>query len=323
MKAANVMPRAYLLTVLLLWVAGGIGGAVYAQNQNIPVAIAACAIPALLAELSLYATLAFEATRRIWTPQAVAILAPVPYVMYAVPAGVFDWRSLAAIVAGVTLISYWRRYAPSHAAANVLLLILIATPLLFKAFPLIYARPLPDVRLDVLGQLLWIRTALLAFLAMRGQEGIRFGFWPSREEWRTGLIWYAAALAAVLALLPLTGFARFAPPAVAWWKLVGIAAGTFIGILWVVALSEEFFFRGLLQQWISAWTGSRTAGLLAASVTFGAAHLGFRQFPNWEFALLAGVSGIFYGLAFQRGGGIRSAMVTHALLVTTWRTLFR
>ena len=28
-----------------------------------------------------------------------------------------------------------------------------------------------------------------------------------------------------------------------WW----VIAGTFFGILWVVALSEEFFFRGLLQ----------------------------------------------------------------------------
>lgn len=323
MKTANVMPRAYLLTVVLMWIAGGIGGAVYAQNQNIPAAIAACVIPALLAELSLYATLAFDGARRIWTPQALAVLAPVPYVMYSVPAGVFDWRSLAAIIAGVTLVSFWRRYVPGHAAANVLLLSFIAAPLLFKAFALIYARPHPDVRMEALGQLLWIRAAVLAFLAMRGGDGIRFGFWPTKQEWRTGATWYAAGLAAVLALLPLTGFARFAPPPIAWWKLAGIAAGTFIGILWVVALSEEFFFRGLLQQWVSDWTGSRAAGLIAASVAFGAAHLGFRQFPNWEFALLAGVSGIFYGIAFQRGGGIRSAMVTHALLVTTWRTLFR
>jgi membrane protease YdiL (CAAX protease family) len=306
-----------------MWVAGGIGGAIYAQNQNIPAAIAACAIPALLAELSLYATLAFDATRRIWTAQAASALSPIPYIMYSVPAGVFDWRALLAIIAGVTVVSFWSSFAPRHRAADLLLLVLIASPLLFKAFPLVYARPHPAVRLEVLGQLLWIRAAVLAFLAMRDGGGIRFGFWPTREEWRTGAIWYAVALAVVLAMLPVTGFARFAPPRIEWWKLLGIGAGTFLGILWVVALSEEFFFRGLLQQWISEWTGSRAAGLLAAAIAFGAAHLGFRQFPNWDFALLAGVSGVFYGIAFLRGGGIRSAMVTHALLVTTWRTLFR
>ena len=30
----------------------------------------------------------------------------------------------------------------------------------------------------------------------------------------------------------------------------------FAGILWVVALSEEFFFRGLVQQWVRDSTGS-------------------------------------------------------------------
>jgi membrane protease YdiL (CAAX protease family) len=58
-------------------------------------------------------------------------------------------------------------------------------------------------------------------------------------------------------------------------------------------------------------------------VLFGLAHLGFRQFPNWRFAVVAGVAGVFYGLAYRRGGGIRSAMVAHAFTVTAWKTLFR
>ena len=91
----------------------------------------------------------------------------------------------------------------------------------------------------------------------------------------------------------------------------------------MVALSEELFFRGLLQQWLEEWTGTAWAGLLLASLAFGAVHLGFRQFPNWKFASLAAIAGVFYGIAFRRGGGIRAAMVAHALVVTTWRTLFQ
>ena len=39
-------------------------------------------------------------------------------------------------------------------------------------------------------------------------------------------------------------------------------------------------------------------------------------------ALIAGIAGCFYGRAFQRAGSIRAGMVTHALVVTVWRTVF-
>jgi len=35
-----------------------------------------------------------------------------------------------------------------------------------------------------------------------------------------------------------------------------VVAGTFLGMLWVVVLFEEFLFRGVLQQWIEEWTGA-------------------------------------------------------------------
>ena len=100
-----------------------------------------------------------------------------------------------------------------------------------------------------------------------------------------------------------------------------MAVGTFFGMLWVVALSEEFFFRGLLQRWLSEWLRSERGGLVVASVLFGLAHLPFRSFPNWRFALLAAVAGLFYGRAYLKAGGIRAAMVAHALVNTVWRVL--
>src|SRR5436309_2124548 len=110
------------------------------------------------------------------------------------------------------------------------------------------------------------------------------------------------------------------------WRALGgiaaLAAATFFGILWVVALGEEFFFRGLLQQWVTGWLSSEWAGLLVTSVLFGAVHLWFRQFPNWRFAALAAVAGVFYGLSFRQAHSIRASMVTHALAVTAWRTFF-
>ncbi len=42
---------------------------------------------------------------------------------------------------------------------------------------------------------------------------------------------------------------RFAPLQGAWWRIAGIAVGTFFGMLWVVALGEELFFRGVDRAW--------------------------------------------------------------------------
>ena len=68
-------------------------------------------------------------------------------------------------------------------------------------------------------------------------------------------------------------------------------------MLWGVALSGEFFFRGLLRQWIGDWTGSAIAGLILASIVFGSAHLGAPTFPDWRCATVAGILGLVCGLA--------------------------
>ncbi len=98
---------------------------------------------------------------------------------------------------------------------------------------------------------------------------------------------------------------------------------TFWGILWVVSLAEEFFFRAFLQRVIARGTHSETVGLLAAAVLFGLAHLPFRQVPelaarpSWPERL-----GFFCGLSLLRARSVRASMVTHALVATTWRMFF-
>jgi len=77
-----------------------------------------------------------------------------------------------------------------------------------------------------------------------------------------------------------------------------------------------------LQQWLERWTGRTQVAIIAASLLYGAAHLSFRGFPNWRMAAVDAVLGWFCGMAYQRTGSIRSSMVTHALVVTLWRTLF-
>jgi membrane protease YdiL (CAAX protease family) len=165
-----------------------------------------------------------------------------------------------------------------------------------------------------------IRMGALAVLILRGNVDAEFRFLPNRREWLTGLRYFIPAL-------PVVGFSYWAlglaqPRVHPLGVLQGI--GTFLLILWVVALSEEFFFRGLLQQWLEGWTGNGITALIFAAVVFGSAHLGFhRIFPNWRWAIVAAVLGLFLGLAWRSARSVQASMVTHALIVTVWRVFFQ
>ncbi len=153
-------------------------------------------------------------------------------------------------------------------------------------------------------------------------DGTRLGFLPSKSEWRAGIQQYLCFLPLGAAIAYLLRFAHFHPQPLVWWKFLFFGAGTFLGMLWVVALAEEFFFRAFLQQLLARRLRSGTAALISAAVLFGLAHLWFRAFPNWRFAILASVAGVFYGLAFVQGRSVRASMVTHALVNTTWKLFF-
>jgi hypothetical protein len=51
-------------------------------------------------------------------------------------------------------------------------------------------------------------------------------------------------------------------------------------------------------------------------------HLWLGSFPNWRWVPLAATLGWFCGRARNQAGSIRAAMVTHTLVVTTWRAFF-
>lgn len=317
------MSRRFLITLVILWVAGAIAGTIYSQQKDIPANVALAAGLAMLVELTQYASLAFEEMRSRWQSVPLAILAPLSYIIYSAPAGVFTFQSLLIIWVAAALLVAWFQVLPRSALTDIGFVLVAAAPLVFRLIEPVYVSPTPNLDLDILGKLLWIRLGVLVILHHRPQRGIHFGFIPTRDEWKTGLLYGALTLCAVLPLTLAIGFARFAPPNLPWWSVAGIALGNFLGILWVVALMEEFFFRGLLLQWIAQWTGSFWAGLIVSSALFGSVHLNFREFPNWRFMALASVAGVFYGLAFRKGGGIRAAMVAHALLVMVWKTAFR
>jgi len=268
---------------------------------------------AVVVEAVLYASMALESWRQRWQPRLLIAAAPLSCALYHVALPQSSLKSvlwLGAMAAAFVLVS------PGLSRARhgwALLLALAAAPVLLKAFRPLYP-PAGELRMEFLGQLMWIRTTLMTILRDLKPDGVGFGFWPDAREWKTGARYFLLLAPVALLVSMATGFARPAWPEAGWPMVALTAVATFFGILWVVALSEEFLFRGLLQPRVGLW---------AASVLFGLVHLGFREFPNWRFAAVAAVAGVFYGLAYRAGGGIRASMVTHALTVVFWRTFFR
>lgn len=310
----------------LFWAACVAAGYVYTQQKGVPWEIAWTVAPAFLLEATFFLVLGVERWRarldKLPRAQVAAMLvaaAVAPYTVASLILGSFSWMHFGAIVVLAGVLSFWYVLLPHNPLTDVGLLAFAAVVVLMKVLAPMYPRPHDRLAMEALGQAMWIRTGLLAILSVRRVKGIGFGFWPELREWKIGALHFAAFLPLAAGLGWAIGFTEPRLPGPGWAKLLPL---TFFGTLWVLALGEELFFRGLLQRWMSDWLRNEWGGLAATSVIFGAVHLWYAAFPNWRFALLAAVAGVFYGLAFRAGKGIRAAMVTHALTVTTWKTFF-
>lgn len=279
-------------------------------------------VPAFLIEAALYLASGMQTVRtrlEALHPRTLAALltvsGPLPYFIYTVGLGSFDPRACTAIAAIAATVALWYVVLPRRTGSDLLLLATLAAIQLADVFELLYPRATGRLRVDILGTAMLVRTAMVAVLSIRRLEGVGFGFLPTRRDWAIGAACYAIFVPIGFGIGIATGFFAFANRPL--WLLVP----TFLGFLWVVALAEEFVFRGILQPALGRMLHNRWAGWILASLLFGAVHLPFRSFPNYRFALLATVAGLFYGWAYMKAQSIRAAMVAHALTATTWRVL--
>ncbi|MGY8769192.1 MAG: CPBP family intramembrane glutamic endopeptidase [Pirellulales bacterium] len=87
------------------------------------------------------------------------------------------------------------------------------------------------------------------------------------------------------------------------WELAVIALAAGVG--------EEALFRGLLQPWFIALIGSGSSpmfGILLASILFGLVH-----YVTMEYAILATVMGLYFGLLFWMSGDLIVPITVHFL----------
>jgi uncharacterized protein len=309
------------------WVLLGLGAWIYARMKDIPAWAAVPLAAAFLIEIPFYLSPGFEGPRAwlagLGKARAAALLSVsgvAPWLIYSLATGKASAAHFLELLGIVLAVAFWYVILPAAPLADALFLAALVAIYLSKVFDSIFVSPIPGLSISVLGHLMLIRLAAMALLVVRGNVKAEFRFLPNRGEWLTGLRYFAFTLPVVGFTYWALGLVQLRPQPLNILQALGI----FLGILWVVALSEEFFFRGLLQQWLERWTGSTVTALVVAAILFGSAHLGFhRIFPNWRWAIVAGILGIFCGLAWRHSRSVQASMVTHALIVTVWEVFLR
>ena len=197
----------------------------------------------------------------------------------------FGWSHLAQVIAVALAMGLWFEVLPASILTDVGFLALFAAVLVRGYFNPIYTPLYPQFKRS--GKNIYRDPAFVdhlhrgngADVAAKAYRKTGYGFVPNRREWRIGLLHflYFAAVGVPLALL------LHAVSLSSTRKPIWLLAATFIGMLCVVSLSEEFLVRGVLQRWIEDWTGSRAGALLLASAIFEAAAPGDAAcFPQLE-----------------------------------------
>jgi membrane protease YdiL (CAAX protease family) len=324
----NAKPiRYFWITLVAGWALLATAAVVYAHLKSIPATMAVPLALAFLAEYPFYLLPGFTAARERFLAQGrghaawmLALSGVFPWLVYALGTHHFNVPALIVMISIALIMSYWFVVFPAHPVTDLLYLAIFAAIILLKVFPRIYPDPMPKVDMSALGHVTLVRLLAFSFVAFRGGVDAEYRFMPNGREWLAGLKWFAFLMPATVAAYWALGLVKLRPHPLN----AGLAIGTFLGILWVVCISEEFIFRGLLQPWITQWTSSAAMGIVISALLFGSVHLGFHgAFPNWRWSIVAAILGIFLALARRQTGGIQAGMVAHALVVTVWKTFLQ
>lgn len=106
---------------------------------------------------------------------------------------------------------------------------------------------------------------------------------------------------------------------------IPVFIAAFIGTYLSIAIPEEFLFRGILQNLlVKTFKGPRRReyGLVLASVIFGLSHMHHAPVPNWRYAIMATIAGLFYGGVWSRRKRTSASAFTHAMVDTVWHFWF-
>lgn len=169
-------------------------------------------------------------------------------------------------------------------------------------------------RFVFVNKLLLLDAGIYGWLAIRKLNGIGFDLRLKLRDLGIGLREFAFYAPIAIALGLSIGFLHLHAVLPHVPRLAAAVLFTFF----LIAVPEELFFRGWLQNLLERRIG-RTPALLLTAVLFGLAHWNKRAAHfNWRYVLLAGMAGIFYGRAWRKDRRVGASAITHASVDTVW-----
>ena len=270
---------------------------------------------------------AAEALQRALDGRASRVFAPallvVPYLVYALPRGEFRWAYFFVFLAlpmGISALFAFQPPVQTGPAGprlgwqDLAALAAVGLPVEFNWM----GGAFPHDGLSALPKLLLVDAGLYAFLVVRQLEGVGYDFRPRMRDLLTGLreLVFFAPIVIVLGMglqfiRPHAGLPRAAT------ALQGLLVTFFF-----VAVPEELFFRGWLQNLLEGRLGRHRALGVAAAI-FGLSHYNKPLPFNWRYVLLATLAGVFYGRAWREQRRLLPSAITHTLVDVLWTLWFR
>ncbi len=266
---------------------------------------------------------AVAARVRIWPkwarfgcPAALSI----PYVLVACGAGVFRWGWFALYallpLAIALLLEQAARLDENQRGNWRDFLVLVGLGL---AVDLRWFESAWPAHLAVFNKMLLLDAGIYGFVLIRQLDGVGFDLRLRLKDLGIGLReagWYIpVGLALGLGL----GFLHQHRA----WPGTAAIAGAWVFTFFFVAVPEELFFRGWLQNLLEKRMG-RYGSLFLTACLFGLAHFNKRAAHfNWRYVLLAALAGIFYGRAWRAERRVGASAVTHATVDAIWSLWLR
>jgi len=239
-----------------------------------------------------------------------------PYVLVAAGTGVFRWTWLAVYALLPAALAVLLRLGRRHGNGWIELLALAALGLSVDLRWLERAWP---AHLAIFNKMLLLDASLYAFLVVRQLDGVGFDLRLRLRDAIIGLRELAAYTPLALALGLSLGFLHLHG---GWPGMARIVVG-WLFTFFFIAVPEEVFFRGWLQNLLERRLGARGA-LLVTALLFGLAHFNKRAVHfNWRYVLLAALAGVFYGRAWRQQRRVAASAITHASVDTIWSLWLR
>lgn len=260
-------------------------------------------------------------------PIAVQILLPsmlcVPYLLVSIDRGVFSarWLALYAILP-VVMAALMAFGGAGRKGGNCWLEFLVLAVLGLAVDLRWFERAWP-AHLSVFNKVLLLDAGIYAFQAMRQLEGVGFDLRLRGRDILIGLREFIFFFPLALGLGLGLGFLHVHRLGAEMVAVLLKFGGAWIFTFFFIAVPEELFFRGWVQNLLERRIG-RTRGLLVTAILFGLSHFNKRAaFFNWRYVVLAAIAGIFYGRAWRADRRVGASSVTHATVDSVWSLWLR